>query len=312
MVGLGYWKIPKNRTAELTVAAIQAGYRHLDLACDYGNESEAGRGIAEAIDRGLVRREDLWITSKLWNTYHRPEHVRPALQRTLADLRIDYLDAYLIHFPIAQRFVDFDQRYPPEWFYDPEADSPRVELDSVPIVDTFNAMGDCVDGGLIRTIGVCNFGVSLIRDLIASSRHRISILQVEMHPRLTQATLLRFAQQQSIAVTAFSPFGPSSYVELSMAREDESLLHDETVRSVANDVGRTPAQVLLRWAVQRGTAVIPKTQTPERLAENLSVFDFELSPEQHQRIASLDQHRRYNDPGDFAESAFNTFLPIYE
>ena len=112
-LGLGTWKIPRDVCAETVHAAIAAGYRHLDCACDYGNEVEVGQGIARAIDEGLVTREDLWITSKLWNTYHRPEHVEPAIRRTLSDLGLEYLDLYLIHFPISLRFVPFEERYPP-------------------------------------------------------------------------------------------------------------------------------------------------------------------------------------------------------
>ena len=120
-VGFGMWKVPKDACPDLVVGAIQAGYRHLDCAADYGNEKEVGEGIKKAIDAGLVKREDLWITSKLWNTYHEPKHVIPACKKSLNDLGLDYLDLYLIHFPISLKYVPFDVRYPPEWFFDPKA-----------------------------------------------------------------------------------------------------------------------------------------------------------------------------------------------
>ena len=145
-LGLGTWKIPKDVCAETVHAAIAAGYRHLDCACDYGNEVEVGQGIARAIDEGLVTREDLWITSKLWNTYHRPEHVEPAIRRTLSDLGVEYLDLYLIHFPISLRFVPFEERYPPEWLFDPEASPARMEFEDVPIATTWAAMEALVRG----------------------------------------------------------------------------------------------------------------------------------------------------------------------
>ena len=161
MVGLGLWKIEKNITAQTIVSAVESGYRHLDSACDYGNEEEAGKGLHEVLNQGILRK-DLWITSKLWNTYHRAEHVRPALLRTLRDLQLDYLDLYHMHFPIALKYVDFDLRYPPEWLYDPKADQPRMELDSVPLLETWQAMEALVEEGLVRDIGICNFGTALM------------------------------------------------------------------------------------------------------------------------------------------------------
>ena len=236
-VGLGYWKIPKPQTAEITRAAIARGYRHFDCACDYGNEAQAGEGLATSLAAGSVRRDDLWVTSKLWNTYHHPDHVAAACERSLRDLQLDHLDLYHIHFPISQRYVDFDTRYPPEWFYDPDVENPEVEIDPVPIIDTWGAMIRLVERGLVRHIGVCNFGVSLLRDLIASTNHPPSMLQIERHPELTQSKLLRYARENDIAVTAFSPLGAPSYVPLGMATESDSLLSDEQVASISHLVG---------------------------------------------------------------------------
>ena len=154
--------------------------------------------------------------------------------------------------------------------------------------------------------------MSLIRDLKSYAEIPPAVLQVELHPHLTQQKLLRFCQEQEIAVTGFSPFGASSYVSIGMAEENESLLDDATIGEIANSHDRSPAQILLRWGVQRGTAVIPKTSKVERLAENLSLFDFELSHDEMYTIDALNRDRRYNDPGDFCEAAFNTFFPIYE
>ena len=140
-VGLGLWKIARDRTARLVLDAIEAGYRHLDSAADYGNEAEAGEGIRQALAAGHCRREDLWVTSKLWNTYHHPDHVRPACERTLSDLGLDYLDLYLVHFPISLRYVDFAKRYPPEWFFDPAAKQPVMEIAPVPLSDTWGRDG---------------------------------------------------------------------------------------------------------------------------------------------------------------------------
>lgn len=311
-MGLGTWKIPNSATSALVKEAIRLGWRHLDCACDYGNEPEVGIGMANAIQDGLCRREDMWVTSKLWNTFHNPKHVRLACERSLRDLRLDYLDLYLVHFPIALEFVPFDLRYPPGWFHDPNADHPVMKPVRIPIAETWGAMEDLVRSGLVRRIGISNFGISLVRDLLASATIRPSVLQAELHPFLTQEMLLRYCREESIAVTAFSPLGALSYLSLGMAQPEESLLDAHEVREAAQRHGRTPAQILLRWGVQRGTAVIPKTANPQRLAENLAIFDFQLSDEEMKSIGALNRNRRFNDPGDFCERAFNTFFPIYE
>lgn len=311
-VGLGLWKVPPASAAGVVEDALRAGYRHLDSACDYANETAVGAGIRKALADGRCRREQLWVTSKLWNTYHAAEHVRPAAERSLADLGLDHLDLYLIHFPIALAFVPFERRYPPEWLHDPEAPEPRMRPAPVAIHETWRAMETLVRDGLVRNIGVCNFGCSLLRDLLAYAEIRPAVLQVELHPYLGQEKLLRFCREQAIVVTAFSPLAAQSYFELEMARAEESILEQALVREIASEVGRTPAQVVLRWGVQRGTAVIPKSRRPERLRENLAIFDFELSRDQMQRIAQLDRGRRFNDPGVFCERAFDTFFPIYE
>ncbi len=311
-VGLGLWKIDDDAAAEVVQTAIDLGYRHLDAACDYGNEAQGGAGIAAAIAEKKVTRDELWITSKLWNTYHRAEHVMPAVKRTLTDLRLDYLDLYLVHFPIALKYVPIDTRYPPGWFYEPSAAAPVMKADPVPIRETWEAMQELVRAGLVREIGVSNFGVSLIRDLMSYASIPPAMLQIELHPYLTQDKLVRFCRESNIAVTGFSPLGAQSYFSLNMARADEAVIEQAAVKAIGERHRRSPAQVVMRWGVQRGTAIVPKTTRTQRLTENLSLFDFELTKEEMATISGLDRQRRFNDPGDFAEAAFNTFFPIYE
>ncbi len=311
-VGLGLWKLGSVAAPDVVRQAIRLGYRHLDSACDYGNEPAVGAGIKAALEDGTCRRDELWVTSKLWNTYHAPEHVRPACERTLRDLGLDHLDLYLIHFPISLAFVPFEERYPPGWFFDPARPELGMKSTPVPLAETWRAMEGLVTAGLVRRIGVCNMGVSLIRDLLSTATIRPEVLQVELHPYLTQPKLLRYCRQERIAVTAFSPLGAPSYLPLGMASADESAMEHAVVRKIAASHGRSPAQVLLRWGVQRGTAVVPKTSNPARLAENLAVFDFELTADEMAAINGLDRNRRFNDPGDFCENAFRTFFPIYE
>ena len=311
-VGLGLWKIDRADAPAIVGEAIRSGYRHLDAASDYGNEAEVGDGIRAALEGGACRRDDLWVTSKLWNTNHAPEHVRPAAERSLRDLGLDELDLYLVHFPIALEYVPPDERYPAGWFRDPDDPDRGMVQARVPIAETWGAMEDLQRAGLARNVGVCNFGVSLLRDLLSSATIPPAMLQVELHPHLAQAKLVRFCRESGIAVTGFSPLGAPSYVPLGMATAEESALDAPAVRAAASRLGKSPAQVVLRWGVQRGTAVIPKTSRPDRLAENLAIFDFALAEDEMKAISALDRGRRFNDPGVFCEAAFRTFFPIYE
>lgn len=311
-VGLGTWKIPDAVLPDLIPAAIDLGYRHFDCACDYGNEKAVGEGLRRSLSAGACTRDDLWITSKLWNTYHHPDHVRAACERNLADLGLDELDLYLIHFPVTLAYVPFEERYPPGWFFDPGAESPAMKPVRVPLAETWGAMEGLVEAGLVKRIGVCNFGTALIRDLQSYARIQPSVLQVEMHPYLTQQKLLRFCQEENIIVTAFSPFGASSYVPLNMAGANESVLDDPEVIAIAGDLGKTPGQIVLRWAIQRGTVTIPKTQTVAHLRDNIELFGFDLGDTEMTRIDRLDRNRRFNDPAEFGEAAFNTFYPIFD
>ena len=311
-IGFGLWKIPRGDSAAMVHAAITEGYRHFDSAADYGNEAEVGEGLRAAFSEGLVSRDELWVTSKLWNTYHRPEHVRAACERTLQDLRLSELDLYLIHFPIALQYVDFGTRYPPEWIADPAAENPVMVPDLVPLSDTWGAMEELVRAGLVKEVGVCNYSTGLIHDLMAYSQIKPAMLQIESHPYLAQERLLRTAAHYELAVTAFSPLGALSYVELDMAETEESVLEQAVVKEAAARVGRTPAQIVLRWGIQRGTAVISKTSRVERLRENQLLFDFELNEVEMAAISALNRNRRFNDPGRFCEEAFGTFFPIYD
>lgn len=297
-VGFGCWKVDKATCADTIYNAIKVGYRLFDGAEDYGNEKEVGEGINRALDEGLVARDELFVVSKLWNSFHDPKNVEKALDRTLSDLKVDYLDLFLIHFPIAFKFVPFEEKYPPGFYC---GDGDKFIYEDVPIIDTWRALEKMVEKGKIRSIGISNFPGALIQDLLRGAKIKPAVLQIEHHPYLQQPRLIEYVQSQGIAITAYSSFGPQSFVELNHPRvkDVKPLFEHDVIKSVAEKANKTPAQVLLRWATQRGLAVIPKSNNPDRLLSNLKVNDFDLSQEDFKEISKLDIELRFNNPWDW-------------
>jgi len=294
LVGFGLWKVTNTTCAQTVYTAIKAGYRLLDGAGDYGNEKEAGEGVRQAIDEGIVKREDLFITSKLWNTFHAYENVKPIAKKQLEDWGLDYFDLYLIHFPVSLKYVDPDHCYPPEWF----GDDGKVHLENSPLHGTWKALEELVDEGLVKNIGISNFSGALILDMLRYARIPPQVLQVELHPYLTQDALVQLVKHCGIALTAYSSFGPQSYVELNMSKGAQSLFELNVIQSIGQKHGKTPAQILLRWATQRGIAVIPKSNNVRRLTENLKCNLFDLSDDEIAQIGALNRNLRLNDPAD--------------
>jgi len=186
-----------------------------------------------------------------------------------------------------------------------------MEEDNVSFQETWEAMEELVKEGLVKNIGMCNVGVALLRDVLSYCKVKPTVLQVELHPYNTQEKLLRFCREKGIAVTGFSNLGAPSYLELNMATEKESVLNEPVVNEIASKYSKTPAQIVLRWAVQRGTAIIPKTTKTERLQENIGLFDFNLANDDMAKISGLNKNKRFNDPGVFCEG-MGIFFPIYE
>jgi D-xylose reductase len=308
LVGHGTWKIPNDKIADHIYEAIKAGYRLFDGAADYGNEVEAGQGIARALKDGIVKREELFIVSKLWNTYHDKERVEPMVRKQLKDWGLDYFDLYIMHFPIALEYVDPEVRYPPGWFFDGVTPT-DIRQSKATIRDTWEAMEHCVDIGLAKSIGISNFNTIAILDLLHYARHRPATLQIEHHPYLVQKALVNYAQGEGLTITAYSSFGPQGYDEMNLAHAIKTphLFKHPVINAIAKAHGKSAPQVLLRWATQQNIAVIPKADTVPMLLDNLNAKGFDLTKEEIDQIDALDQNLRFNDPLTY----FNC-LPIFQ
>lgn len=230
---------------------------------------------------------------------------RKSLVLTFRSTRHSYFDLFLIHFPVSLKYVDYTKHYPTGWTYkgDDGVDQGVIPI-NVPILETWRALESCVEKKLVRSIGVSNFQGSLLMDLLRSAKIPVSVLQIEHHPYLVQPNLISLCKQEGIAVTAYSSFGPQSFVELDWekAKTLKPLFEHDLIKGIAAKHNKTPAQVLLRWATQRGLAVIPKSNTPSRLAQNLDVVGFDLTEEEIQSISKLDAGIRFNEPVDVSVS----------
>ncbi|GIL46419.1 hypothetical protein Vafri_3418 [Volvox africanus] len=271
LIGLGTAAI---KDPQVIKKALQLGYRHIDCAWFYGNEDVVGQGLADFIAAG--GRDELFIVSKVWNTHHRPEAVRRSVEESLTRLGCDHLDLLLMHWPEAWT--------PESTLTDPVPDT------GVTIAETWAAMEALVDDGKVRALGVSNFSLKQVEELLATCRIRPLVNQVELHPLCAQRKLVGVMFRMGVQCVAYSPLGGQS-----MIKPNELLTH-ELVARVAKDAGKTPAQVLLKWNIQRGVPVIAKTSSLERLAENLGgMYDWKLSYEQKAALDELDSCTRFID-----------------
>ena len=282
ILGLGTWKSEPGEVGKAVQEAIRIGYRHIDCAAIYGNEAEIGKALEEVMQAGLVTRDELWITSKLWNNAHAREEVPIALKKTLADLRLEYLDLYLIHWPVATR---------PDVIFPRKADD-FFSLAEMPLNETWAGMEDCIESGLVKHIGVSNCSIKKIEEL-SSAKIRPEVNQIELHPYLQQDEMLSYCNVNNIYLTAYSPLGSLDRPDVMKGANEPSLIENPVVGKIAQAHGCSAAQVLLRWAIERGTSVIPKSTNPGRLAENLEVANLKLDNQEMAELAKLEMGFRY-------------------
>ncbi|XP_058796844.1 aldo-keto reductase family 1 member B1-like [Phymastichus coffea] len=279
--GLGTWKSKPGEVTQAVKDAIDIGYRHIDCAHVYGNEKEVGAAISAKIAEGTIKREDLFITSKLWNTYHKTELVEVNLKKTLSDLGVEYLDLYLIHWPMA--YKDGPDNFPKT----PEG---TPLLDNVDYLDTWKGMEAVLAKGLIKNIGVSNFNSEQIDRLLKNCKVKPVNNQIECHPYLIQKPLSAFCKERGIVITGYSPLGSP---DRPWAKPDDpKLMEDEKLVKLSKKYNKSPAQVLIRYQLDRGHVVIPKSVTKSRILENSQVFDFKLNEEDIAYIDTFDCNGR--------------------
>ena len=276
VVGFGTLIADPIQTCNATAEALEAGFRHFDCAERYRNEREVGVALAAALTAGRVSRQDLFVTTKLWNTNHRPERVEPAFLASLERLQLRYLDLYLIHTPYA--FQPGEEQDPRD-----ANGQPLYDL-GVTLLDTWRALERLVDGGRSRAIGVSDIGLAALGSLYEAARIKPAVVQVESHPYLPESELLEFCRARDIVFLAFAPLGHGIR---------PGPLEDPVISGIAARLNRTPAQVLLAWAAQRGAALLTTPRTPARAREN---FDVRALPDEAMdEINGIQIRQRFND-----------------
>jgi diketogulonate reductase-like aldo/keto reductase len=275
-------------TKQATKTALQVGFRHFDTAERYRNEAVVGEAMHEVFATGSVRRDDVFVTAKLWNTNHRPERVKPAFDASRKRLRVDTVDCYIIHTPFAFKPGD-DQ--------DPRDEQGKVIYDTgVTLLETWQALENLVDDGHCRSVGLSDITLEKLREIVAVARIKPSVVQVESHPYLPEWELLDFCKEHGIVLQAFAPLGHSM---------EPNVLEDPVMTAIAQRLHKTPAQVALAWALERGTAFLTTSKTPSRIEEN---FDISTLPEDAMREIrdSITTNVRFNP---VVETGVPGFIP---
>eukprot|EP00108_Taenia_solium_P009083 TsM_000353300 transcript=TsM_000353300 gene=TsM_000353300 len=283
-LGFGTFDAAKGVVTNAVELALSTGYRHIDCAMFYANEKEIGEAIATSMRKLKLKREDIFVTTKLWCDKHAPEDVRKACELSLKNLGLQYLDLYLIHFPASFRVK--------EGFSFVINDPNSVVFEYHKLEDTWKAMEELVSAGLVKSIGVSNFNKRQIERILASCTIVPAVNQVEVNINWLNAKLIEFCHSKNILVEGYSPFGSPGYVD-SVGIKAKSMLDNESVVEVAHKHGKTPAQVLLRHGLQRGIVVLVKSVTPDRIKSNFDVFDFELADAEMAKLNKGGSNQRF-------------------
>jgi len=284
VVGLGTWQSPPDGSLYKAVkGAIENGYRHIDCAYAYQNEEEVGKAINDAIKEGKVKREELFITSKLWLTYFRRDRVQVCVKKILSKLNTPYLDLCLMHWPFSLGESDTELV--------PTGADGKVIDGKVDYLEAWQGLEDCVKAGLVKSIGISNFTTKQIERLLASANIKPVTNQVEVHPYLAQKKLKKFCEERGIILTAYSPLGnPGS--QANDLPDKDRLLKDPVVNKLAKKYNKNVGQILLKFEAQRGIVVIPKSVSPDRIKSNIQIFDFEMTAEEIAELEALDRNYR--------------------
>lgn len=301
IIGLGTWKATGEEVKEAVKNALEIGYRHIDTAAIYSNEEAIGAALNEIFESRKITRDEIFITSKLWNDAHHPENVISALEKSLKKLKLNYLDLYLIHWPVA-----FKAGVPM-----PESASDYVSLAELPLIETWKKMEEAKERGLTKHIGVSNFSLKKLENLIEKAKYKPEVNQVELHPLLQQNNLYQFCKGHDIHLTAYSPLGSGDRSEQMKAANEPNLFDIPEIKEIADRHNIHPAQVLIGWHANRNVSVIPKSVTPKNMESNLKAVALQFSESDMNTIAQLDKNYRFIN-GKFFEMPEKGYINIYD